>query len=76
MSPPSRAAWIEIYMREIGAETYGSPPSRAAWIEISISRDTKIKPSSPPSRAAWIEIFDRVELFHIITVAAFTGGVD
>ena len=35
MSPPSRAAWIEIHgFSYILLVTVTSPPSRAAWIEI------------------------------------------
>ena len=34
LSPPSRAAWIEILTDEMKAEVEKSPPSRAAWIEI------------------------------------------
>ena len=57
-SPPSRAAWIEIWLPPFSARTgRQSPPSRAAWIEIrprpTISAGGQ---SSPPSRAAWIEI--------------------
>ena len=33
-SPPSRAAWIEIYFHLNFPATISSPPSRAAWIEI------------------------------------------
>ena len=36
-SPPSRAAWIEIYFLQfINIIAILSPPSRAAWIEITI----------------------------------------
>ena len=34
MSPPSRAAWIEITASDCWKTLPGSPPSRAAWIEI------------------------------------------
>ena len=34
MSPPSRAAWIEITGSEGKLYDFESPPSRAAWIEI------------------------------------------
>ena len=34
-SPPSRAAWIEIYRAGIRYWQLASPPSRAAWIEIA-----------------------------------------
>ena len=35
MSPPSRAAWIEIFVIPLRvADVTLSPPSRAAWIEI------------------------------------------
>ena len=55
-SPPSRAAWIEIW--ENCWENIGktSPPSRAAWIEILRSQAMTQICRSPPSRAAWIEI--------------------
>ena len=34
-SPPSRGAWIEIWMESEAGEAKGeSPPSRGAWIEI------------------------------------------
>ena len=35
-SPPSRAAWIEIYIDKwYAVKEQASPPSRAAWIEIA-----------------------------------------
>ena len=34
MSPPSRAAWIEITSETVETSKTQSPPSRAAWIEI------------------------------------------
>ena len=34
LSPPSRAAWIEIRMSHTRLQPTVSPPSRAAWIEI------------------------------------------
>ncbi len=34
MSPPSRAAWIEIVSERVAQIEEKSPPSRAAWIEI------------------------------------------
>ena len=34
LSPPSRAAWIEISLQVLSVCTIASPPSRAAWIEI------------------------------------------
>ena len=55
-SPPSRAAWIEIFLFAGGGNGFGSPPSRAAWIEIRCEI-INIRPRrSPPSRAAWIEM--------------------
>ena len=36
LSPPSRAAWIEIFVIGSGRRVKKSPPSRAAWIEIPI----------------------------------------
>ena len=57
MSPPSRAAWIEIVNMKYILRTIASPPSRAAWIEIVSERVAAIEEKmSPPSRAAWIEI--------------------
>ena len=35
LSPPSRAAWIEIISTKPEWHEDMSPPSRAAWIEIS-----------------------------------------
>ena len=34
LSPPSRAAWIEIFCKSCQSSYMSSPPSRAAWIEI------------------------------------------
>ena len=34
LSPPSRAAWIEMEIDAAGSRRNVSPPSRAAWIEI------------------------------------------
>ena len=36
LSPPSRAAWIEIMMSCARLRSNLSPPSRAAWIEIIV----------------------------------------
>ena len=36
MSPPSRAAWIEMLKKKKYQKIKPSPPSRAAWIEIVI----------------------------------------
>ena len=56
-SPPSRAAWIEMYSESVPVPSGTSPPSRAAWIEIACARDCgRAADTSPPSRAAWIEI--------------------
>ena len=54
----------------------GSPPSRAAWIEMKNEQINAQAVQSPPSRAAWIEIVRGVRLKAVLTVAAFTGGVD
>ena len=35
LSPPSRAAWIEIFKIIWFSLCFESPPSRAAWIEIA-----------------------------------------
>ena len=56
LSPPSRAAWIEMPSVKSAVPVILSPPSRAAWIEISGRIDTINSFLSPPSRAAWIEI--------------------
>ena len=55
-SPPSRAAWIEIFTPMPSHIPMMSPPSRAAWIEIPFSHLTFVSCPSPPSRAAWIEM--------------------
>ena len=39
LSPPSRAAWIEIDNQVFRSVACRSPPSRAAWIEIIASAD-------------------------------------
>ena len=36
LSPPSRAAWIEILFKFAKKKVDRSPPSRAAWIEIPV----------------------------------------
>ena len=57
MSPPSRAAWIEIVVDAVAVAVFVSPPSRAAWIEMKLYIEQQHRSSlSPPSRAAWIEI--------------------
>ena len=57
MSPPSRAAWIEIIPQKVYVSKIKSPPSRAAWIEIFYGGLGGMHgDGSPPSRAAWIEI--------------------
>ena len=56
--------------------TLSSPPSRAAWIEMLADGKKLTKIESPPSRAAWIEMRAAVCWMMILTVAAFTGGVD
>ena len=62
LSPPSRAAWIEISMQFRPArQGLWSPPSRAAWIEIAADCFFLFLRLSPPSRAAWIEIAFRKE---------------
>ena len=77
VSPPSRAAWIEMCIHSPKSNIgVASPPSRAAWIEISSLRTLGIRAASPPSRAAWIEIRHPFGAVCSDTVAAFTGGVD
>ena len=76
LSPPSRAAWIEINSSGMSFPNKWSPPSRAAWIEIFLIYFSEPIVMSPPSRAAWIEI-DYINIRRIdCGVAAFTGGVD
>ena len=75
-SPPSRAAWIEIYTILHNLPFYTSPPSRAAWIEITPLTLVCGVSLSPPSRAAWIEITVSGIYSYSAKVAAFTGGVD
>ena len=77
LSPPSRAAWIEI----VG---WNKEEFRAASRRLHGRRGLKYAdkdPSlhvyaSPPSRAAWIEIPRSQAMTQICRVAAFTGGVD
>ena len=76
MSPPSRAAWIEILLNVSNRACRESPPSRAAWIEILLENYQRFAFWSPPSRAAWIEIQREMATFLRYIVAAFTGGVD
>ena len=38
LSPPSRAAWIEMDRAGVDHGKGGSPPSRAAWIEILMKK--------------------------------------
>ena len=76
MSPPSRAAWIEILPARTRGAAKKSPPSRAAWIEIRMREDSPKWKQSPPSRAAWIEISGALADAAGVLVAAFTGGVD
>ena len=45
-SPPSRAAWIEIFFPAQAYDFCMSPPSRAAWIEMyTLSADTPLADS-------------------------------
>ena len=77
MSPPSRAAWIEISALTLGTDPEVSPPSRAAWIEMPMSPTTLFASvSSAPSRAAGLEMRLTAYCVHTEKVAAFTGGVD
>ena len=75
-SPPSRAAWIEIEDVYRPVKKEESPPSRAAWIEIIDYKPLRSAAKSPPSRAAWIEILLPLWGLAVLSVAAFTGGVD
>ena len=56
VSPPSRAAWIEMQQFRRNRGQVQSPPSRAAWIEIIYRGSHNSATQSPPSRAAWIEM--------------------
>ena len=76
-SPPSRAAWIEIRVRQ-AADIY-------LWRRRLHGRrglkflgvwDFPFPFESPPSRAAWIEIVAATVQQNFGMVAAFTGGVD
>ena len=40
LSPPSRAAWIEIRNTPFEYDELASPPSRAAWIEMFLGGNT------------------------------------
>ena len=75
-SPPSRAAWIEIFYPCYLCIATESPPSRAAWIEIVYVVGLSLVSASPPSRAAWIEMTVSRPVPPKKSVAAFTGGVD
>ena len=77
MSPPSRAAWIEIgvvallKLRRQGRRLHGRRGLKSFAILI-----LPISVLSPPSRAAWIEITIYLNITRGVVVAAFTGGVD
>ena len=76
-SPPSRGAWIEIFLMGTGNRpTFRSPPSRGAWIEIAAEGAVKANVESPPSRGAWIEIRKRFYMIARCDVAPLAGGVD
>ena len=76
MSPPSRAAWIEIVSQWASMLNQQSPPSRAAWIEIAERSHVRLfgirrrlhGRRGLKSREADVTLADYV--------AAFTGGVD
>ena len=76
-SPPSRAAWIEIFLIYF-------PEPIAIRRRLHGRRGLKLfrmcyhlyKIWSPPSRAAWIEIINLASISGGKFVAAFTGGVD
>ena len=77
VSPPSRAAWIEMRKRLGIIEPYKSPPSRAAWIEIVkfVFNNRKISCRRLHGRRGLKCTTPRVTLIDV-NVAAFTGGVD
>ena len=77
MSPPSRAAWIE--MENAAALMIGTLSRRLhgrRGLKFPSCAHPAFGTPSPPSRAAWIEITVLQGITQIITVAAFTGGVD
>ena len=76
MSPPSRAAWIEMtglqaHRRQLRRRLHGRRGLKFGYTDTPT--DT---PASPPSRAAWIEIDTVYFMSADKPVAAFTGGVD
>ena len=72
-SPPSRAAWIEIWWEANRYTPSPSPPSRAAWIEIHGCVSTAYLRASPPSRAAWIEMRVRLSCVDAQTCRRLHG---
>ena len=76
-SPPSRAAWIEIYYIQQEEERKKSRRlhgRRGLKFHFFAARHRAAE--SPPSRAAWIEMCNKGCFCFILRVAAFTGGVD
>ena len=76
LSPPSRGAWIEIFLYLYANLVKRSPPSRGAWIEINFTPHVGDVVRSPPSRGAWIEILFGIWLERRLWVAPLAGGVD
>ena len=77
LSPSSRRAWIEIQVRERGADGHlQSPSSRRAWIEIRLLKLSIFERMSPSSRRAWIEMLIEIKFERINSVALLAEGVD
>ena len=77
MSPPSRAAWIEILcLYKIADSVHGRRLHGRRGLKSLFSGTVRIELRSPPSRAAWIEICLKIDTLSRWLVAAFTGGVD
>ena len=76
-SPPSRAAWIEIFysiFKSIDALSRRLHGRRG--LKSFLRPRRRVDGRSPPSRAAWIEIYVHSDMQRPDAVAAFTGGVD
>ena len=77
LSPPSRAAWIEIInhaenvSKRLCRRLHGRRGLK--WLRMT---ESLLLRTSPPSRAAWIEIRRLQQALALLAVAAFTGGVD
>ena len=76
VAPPSRGAWIEIFIIYRFLVPSWSPPSRGAWIEMENIAKASAGEVSPPSRGAWIEIRAFTARPGQLIVAPLAGGVD